>query len=218
MRKLFSENALLTLLLALLLLGAFFILLQYNKLDIHLFINTMVNKSEWLNVFFRYFTHIGDGFGVAVLSLLLLFINIRLSLASFISFSIASIISTILKYSFFKDFNRPSFVFEWEHTHSLQLVEGVKMNIHHSFPSGHTTAAFAAYIVLALYLKPTWAKLLCLIVACLVGFSRMYLSQHFLMDVTAGAAIGSLMAFIIAHFFFNKDGEGVLVKWNRRLL
>ena len=61
-----------------------------------------------------------------------------------------------------------------------------------SFPSGHTTQAFAAASVLAAEAHPTWAKVLIYGVAGGIGTARLYHDAHFLSDVVAGAAIGTL--------------------------
>jgi undecaprenyl-diphosphatase len=58
-----------------------------------------------------------------------------------------------------------------------------------SFPSGHATTAFALATVLSLwYPRWTWAWLL---VAALVGWSRIVLGSHFPSDVWAGALLGA---------------------------
>lgn len=63
-----------------------------------------------------------------------------------------------------------------------------------SFPSGHTTAAFAYTGVLSLYLRRSWVTAAALVIAVGVGFSRMAVGVHWPMDVAAGAAVGWLCA------------------------
>jgi membrane-associated phospholipid phosphatase len=77
-----------------------------------------------------------------------------------------------------------------------------------SFPSGHTGAAVALYVGLAiilLMLSRDWshrwpagvlAVLLCL-VPVIVGLSRMYRGMHYLTDVLAGAFAGGLWMLIV---------------------
>jgi undecaprenyl-diphosphatase len=61
-----------------------------------------------------------------------------------------------------------------------------------SFPSGHTITAFAVAISLAhFYPDLTLGLLFC---ALSVAASRILLGMHFLSDVVAGAAIGTLLA------------------------
>src|SRR5215472_15526782 len=61
-----------------------------------------------------------------------------------------------------------------------------------SFPSGHTITAFAVSISLAhFYPELTFGLLFC---ALSVAASRILLGMHFLSDVVAGAAIGTLLA------------------------
>ena len=58
-----------------------------------------------------------------------------------------------------------------------------------SFPSGHATTAFAAAVAIgALHPRLRWPLLL---LAALVGLSRIYLGVHYWLDVVAGAALGT---------------------------
>ena len=64
-----------------------------------------------------------------------------------------------------------------------------------SFPSGHTLSAFAAGSVLALCFLPFAPAVL--VVAASVGAPRVVLGLHFLSDVLAGAALGSLIGVVV---------------------
>ena len=57
-----------------------------------------------------------------------------------------------------------------------------------SFPSGHTQSSFAA--ASALRRNSKWLGIAALTLATLIGFSRLYLSVHFVSDVVGGALIG----------------------------
>lgn len=59
-----------------------------------------------------------------------------------------------------------------------------------SFPSGHTGAAFSVAMAVVRTFTRRWCKFVGMILATLMGFSRMYVGVHFLSDVTVGAVIG----------------------------
>jgi membrane-associated phospholipid phosphatase len=59
-----------------------------------------------------------------------------------------------------------------------------------SFPSGHTSLAFATATTLALDYKKWYIVVPAYLWAGSVGYSRMYLGKHYPGDVLAGAAIG----------------------------
>lgn len=73
----------------------------------------------------------------------------------------------------------------------------------HSFPSGHTAAAFAAAFALFLYHKRAGSA--ALILAVLMGFSRLYLFVHFPSDVIAGALFGLIFGFMGYRFAFRRN-------------
>lgn len=75
-----------------------------------------------------------------------------------------------------------------------------------SFPSGHTSAAFATATVLARELNTAHPGSKWLVNSLLfggatfVGFSRVYERQHWPSDVVAGAALGSITGYeVVAH-------------------
>lgn len=70
----------------------------------------------------------------------------------------------------------------------------------YSFPSGHTQGATSLFFPLALKLRKTWLKALCILTFILVGFSRMYLGCHTPKDVLVSMGISILFAWGIWHF------------------
>lgn len=177
---------------ALLLIIAGVILFSNDKTSIHLAINSLHSAS--FDFFFKYFTYVGDGFfvafGILVLGLFALKENgWRPLVYGWLLLIISGAAAQFFKRVVFPDALRPSAFLQG---HELHLVDGVQMHAHHSFPSGHSTAAFAFFGFVTIYYfrnKPFFQVLMAL-TAALVGYSRMYLSQHFLEDIVAGTILG----------------------------
>ncbi len=72
----------------------------------------------------------------------------------------------------------------------------------YSFPSGHTSSAFALATSLSLCYQKWYVIAPAMLWACGVGYSRMYLGVHYPSDVLVGAAIGSGCAFLT--YYINK--------------
>ena len=81
-----------------------------------------------------------------------------------------------------------------------------------SFPSGHTCAAFAASVTWFRGLEWRWAGVLGLVLAALMGFSRMYVGVHYLSDVLAGLVVGILCSFAAWYVM-----KAILIKRGARL-
>jgi hypothetical protein len=101
---------------------------------------------------------------------------------------------------------------------TLVVTEGLKATIHEerpdrsndqSFPSGHTSAAFAS----AAYLQRRYGWQVgfpATLVAGLVGVARVESKNHHWYDVAAGAAIGEASAYL---FVRPRDDRVVIVPW-----
>lgn len=72
-----------------------------------------------------------------------------------------------------------------------------------SFPSGHTMSSFAAATVI--FLKNRKAGIGALILASVIGFSRLYLYVHYPSDVLGGLLIGVMIANITVRLFEKTD-------------
>lgn len=165
-------------------------------------------RSFLSNLFFRFFTDLGDGVAFVIATVLLLFWRFRTALVVLLLGLAVLVVSASTKrffaaprpYSYFKD---------TELFDKITFVEGVRVNRGPtSFPSGHTMTAFALYGFLALLLpNKRDLALLLFSTALLVGVSRMYLVQHFLSDVYLGAITGMMLA-IIFHYLHNRYFKG----------
>lgn len=190
--SLFKDNRWLWIPYLLILMLSVFFLVNYSKTDIHIRINQM--HSPFADVFFKYASYMGEGWVLVPFCVLLLFVRFRYALMAIASSLIAPLITQFFKRIVWPVSPRPKVVFE--HLYDLHVVEGVHLHSSYSFPSGHATGAFALFVVLALIVKkPVW-KIVFLALAILTAYSRIYLSQHFLIDVTVGSVIGTATAFL----------------------
>lgn len=81
-----------------------------------------------------------------------------------------------------------------------------------SFPSGHTTQAFAVASVISAHYDETWIKYTSYSVAGLAGLARSYHQAHFASDVVAGALVGTLVGqSVVAYNQQRRAGKVALV-------
>lgn len=71
----------------------------------------------------------------------------------------------------------------------------------YSFPSGHAISAFATTWVIVKMINQQIHKILLILFAILIAFSRVYLMVHYLSDVVVGIALGLICAYIALYIF-----------------
>ena len=69
-----------------------------------------------------------------------------------------------------------------------------------SFPSDHATASFAIAAAFALHALPRQATVF-LVIALLIGWSRVFVGTHYLIDVLGGAITGAGAAILVRAFY-----------------
>lgn len=173
------------------------LLLVFSKESIHLFINDQ--HSLKADYFYKYITHLGDGFMPLILAIVYLFNSIRKSFIIITAGLLAGAMAQFFKRIVFPDIVRPIKYFEG--VHDLYLVEGVHNHGSFSFPSGHSATIFALCLCLAFFSKNNMSRFFLFVIALLVSFSRVYISQHFLNDIIAGSFLGCLAAFLMYYSF-----------------
>jgi membrane-associated phospholipid phosphatase len=147
-----------------------------------------------LDAFFTVYTNVGDGlFSIGIAVILLFYRRFLLAIEIVIAFLVSGALVQILKYFF--PMPRPRvFLANMNYTH---FIDKVTLTGHASFPSGHSASAFALATLLSLFDGNKTRALWYLLAAALVGYSRIYLGQHFLEDVFAGILVGVSSALLI---------------------
>ena len=142
-----------------------------------------MNGKKALDRLMHGLSRLGDGYFYGVVGLLLLFIDFKLARkavpAGLIAFALE-----LAAYKFLKTKTRRFRPFD--------KVPGIKYLIpppdKFSFPSGHTGAAFLMATLFGAIIPVLFIPLI--IVAALIGFSRIYNGLHFPSDVIMGMMLG----------------------------
>lgn len=171
-----------------------------------------------MDQFFKNITHLGDGVTVAILGIVFLLLQVRKGIVFILSGALAGMITQFFKRVVFNEHYRPTKFFKLNFPDlELPLVAGVEMHSNFSFPSGHTTAAFAMMTAAALLTKNKWADIVFIVAGVVISFSRVYLSQHFLEDVFVGSIVGTIVTIIIYQIFHSD--KLLSVAWmNKKIL
>lgn len=171
-------------------------LLCIPKGELHLLLSD--HHTHARDIFYRYYTQVAEWFPYIVCVLVLLFGRIGDGVFASVCMIVSALTTQLFK--FIVNAPRPLKWFEMNMPDvQLCLVDGMNTHSWHSFPSGHTTSFFALALVLCILLtrqprNPRMTRVLVQIVlfvlAALGGYSRIYLNQHFALDVLAGIFVG----------------------------
>lgn len=193
-----------------------FMLCLYPKAELHLWLNSC--HTPLGDTFMRLYSQLAEWPLYVIAALPLVFKRWRLTVWYAASELVSATVVWVLKQLFHAP--RPAAYFENIPDAVLPVVEGVRLHHSNSFPSGHTATFFVFFTFCALLLahyytthesgrrfSATWrrlAMLLLLVMAALGGYSRIYLSQHFLSDVCVGSLIGVIVPTVIFALFSNR--------------
>jgi membrane-associated phospholipid phosphatase len=159
-------------------------------------------------------TDLGNGWFAVIIAAVLTLFSYRKAFLVATAYAVTSITAQILKYLF--DAPRPKLYFK-EQLKRIHFVKAVDILSFHSFPSGHTVTAFSLAVLFTYWSKnKAWGPVF-LLIAVMVGYSRMYLSEHFFEDVTAGSVIGMVVTVIWLYWLDNKKFIQ-RPKWQKGLL
>ena len=176
-------------------IGLFFLLTLGKAAS---FVDLNAYHRSTLDTVFIWVTFLGNGvFSIVVFVIFLLQRRWSHACQVMLAFLLSALLAQILKNLF--SMPRPKQFFAPGQYH--YFIDGVTGIGFASFPSGHTTSIFALATLLAIFTKNSKAKIAFLLCGVAVGYSRIYLGQHFLGDVLMGSCIGTLTA-VLVHWLF----------------
>jgi membrane-associated phospholipid phosphatase len=162
-----------------------------KKGEIVLLINRY-SKEEWDGIV-SILTDLGLGGVVAGFMVSMAFVRIRYAIMGLFNLGLVGIFTSLLK-NIFYDHVRPLRYFH--HDDFYRFIYSADTNYLHSFPSGHAMAIFATMSLLAYFSGRREVGILLFLVALTVGMTRIYLCQHFFIDVYFGFLIGLILTLL----------------------
>ncbi|MFN3299146.1 MAG: phosphatase PAP2 family protein [Sediminibacterium sp.] len=190
--------------------GTILILFSFlgGKEDLFLLLNHDLGSSA--DFFFKYFTHAGDGIFWVPVALYFIFYKRKLLPLILSSIILSTLLVQTGKKIIYPNEARPTAAIESTLQSPIHIVKGVTVHSNNSFPSGHTTTAFSLFLLGCLLLPYTYFWLIGFTAALLAGYSRIYLAQHFPLDVGAGIICAYITVYLSLQIqkVFNK-------KWDR---
>lgn len=172
--------------------------------ELFLLLNADLGKVA--DLVFVFFTFLGDGsWWILLFILFILFRRKQLPLL-FFSFIFQEIFIESFKNLILPNEPRP--IKAIADKALIHTVNGVELHSIGSFPSGHTTQAFVFFLLACLVINKKWIVAAGFFYAMMIGYSRIYLAQHFPRDVAGGmlfASISVLLSIFIFKKFFSKN-------------
>ena len=144
-------------------------------------------RNDFLTPVFKFITSLGDeGYVWIAIALILIFTK---KYRAGISVGVALLGSLLFNNMLIKNLVRRVRPYRVLETLTILIEEPGEF----SFPSGHTSSSFAAGVVLFMLL-PKKDGVPAMILAFLIGISRLYVGVHYPTDVLGGMVMGTLLA------------------------
>jgi membrane-associated phospholipid phosphatase len=158
-----------------------------------LFFNSL--HRYWLNPFFIYITRAAEWPMVLFIVLVTYFSGYKKGIVFAINLAVVGIVVNACKFLLFSSEVRPAAFFEGKAM--LNFVEGLEIFRSYSLPSGHTAIGFAIFFMMSIIYGGKVRSIIFFSVALLIGVSRIYLMQHFFVDVYFGALLAVVLTAVV---------------------
>ena len=102
----------------------------------------------------------------------------------------------------------------WVLDPNFEIVESAReAATGYSFPSGHTQSAVGTFGGLARMTKVKWLRWVCIAIALLVSFSRMYLGVHTPLDVGVSLVVAAVMVLVFWPIVEKAEEKPAVLGW-----
>lgn len=173
-------------------MGLIIFSISIGKNELFLLFNTDLGKTG--DFLFDKITYLGDGACWVLIAFLFWRYQRKKWLVCILAIVFSTLFTQLPKNYFFKEQLRP--IAAIENTQAIHTVEGVTVHTAHSFPSGHTATAFTIFLLGCAFIRNHWVIPIGFAYALLVGYSRVYLAQHFPIDLAAGMLVAILTVYL----------------------
>ena len=185
-------------------------LLIWSKADLFWALNQLHSYPG--DMLLRYFTHVGDGIFMLLMAVVAMGLGKRkLGIMMILAFLLSGLCVQVVKR--LQQQPRPALYFQEQPqlkgNYTIHRPDQRTLTGRNSFPSGHTTTAFAMFSLLAFATRSKWQQAAFFFAALLAGFSRIYLGHHFFSDVYAGALLGFTTA-VVVYWWLHKRTQAVI--------
>ncbi len=177
------------------------VLLSFSRLEQMTWVNS--HHSNSADLIFQFFTGLAEVF-LPIAFAFYLYKRKRSFFTPFLaSYALSTILVQSLKHLVFSHSLRPIAYFAQLHL-PWYLVPGVEIHTQNSFPSGHTAAGWFMFFWFALLGKSRFWGGAMSFLAIGVAYSRLYLMQHFPVDIAVGAFIGFSSSALVYYYLIYK--------------
>lgn len=154
-----------------------------------------------LDLLYTAFTKLGEWVGMLII-LIVFLLNRAYKWITFSAALLAftGLLSYLFKIHLYPNSPRPRKLLADDNL--IHMLEWIHINSEHSFPSGHTLMAVTCATILAFFFQKNIKILIALwILASLAGLSRVYLFQHFFIDVATSILIALFVSSSLIYLF-----------------
>ncbi len=194
MLKIVKENKAAFLILGSFLIFGTILVNSFSHLDLQIKTNQLTNTVG--DYIFLFFTRLAEPWFTVPLLVYLLVKNWKKAIYIGSAYGISALITQFVKLKLYHGTPRP-FGTQALKDNTLYHWSSLDLPRINSFPSGHTTTGFCIFMGLILLSKNKKLGFPFMIIACLIGLSRTYLSYHFMIDVVVGAFIGASTSILL---------------------